>query len=69
MNCWHCERPSSGNCRFCGRALCRDHARTRPYIISAYPGENGPLALVVEDVLHCGVCRPREEPVALKGLR
>jgi hypothetical protein len=29
----------------------------------------GPLrALAVEDVLHCGVCRPREQPVDIPEL-
>jgi hypothetical protein len=34
-----------------------------------YQGRNGDLkALVVPDALYCGVCRPREDPIPLKGL-
>ena len=32
MNCWHCDRPAQGVCRFCGRGVCRDHARSLPHI-------------------------------------
>lgn len=68
MQCWHCERPAHGVCRFCGRALCREHAELRPNIVGLYGGERGPLhAVVVSDTLYCGVCRPEEEPVILNG--
>ncbi|MBI5830631.1 MAG: hypothetical protein HZB20_14075 [Chloroflexi bacterium] len=70
MNCWQCDRPAHGVCRFCGRGTCRDHARKMPYIMGIYQGENGEhKAVVVEDALYCGQCKPREDPVALKGLR
>jgi hypothetical protein len=69
MNCWHCERPAHAVCRFCGRALCKEHVRKMPYILEVYRGEAGPTkALVVADAVWCGVCRPKEDPVELPEL-
>lgn len=66
MQCWHCERPAQGICRFCGRALCREHVQTMPYIVGLLPGEEGvPQAVVVSNTLYCGVCTPEEDPVPL----
>jgi hypothetical protein len=69
MNCWHCDRPAHGVCQFCGRAVCRDHVRAMPFILAIYQSKGGEhKAVVVEDTLHCGVCKPREAPVTLKAL-
>lgn len=76
MNCWHCDRPSHGACAFCGRAVCKEHARTMPNFVAVYrglpgKGKDGPGALkaiAVEDALFCGVCRPREQPVDIPEL-
>jgi hypothetical protein len=68
MNCWICNLPSNGICRFCGRAICKEHARTMPFILQAFPNKEGLQGLVVADVLHCGVCRPRPDPVRLDFL-
>jgi hypothetical protein len=69
MNCWHCDRPAHGVCRFCGRGVCRDHARTMPYISELYHTQKGEQrALVVGDTLYCGVCQPKEDPVKIEGL-
>jgi hypothetical protein len=66
MNCHLCERTAAGVCRFCGRALCPDHFKTRPFIIAAMPGKLGGLAvLAVEDALHCGTCHPQEDFIEL----
>jgi len=70
MNCWHCERPAQGSCRFCGRGLCKDHAQTLPHIEVIYQGEQGThKALVVADALWCGVCKPKEDPIELPQLK
>jgi hypothetical protein len=70
MNCWHCERPAYGACRFCGRGVCKDHAQTLPHIEAIYQGEGGTLkALVVADALWCGLCKPKEDPVELPQLK
>jgi hypothetical protein len=68
MDCWHCRRTAVGVCRFCGRGICQDHARNRPYILEIYRGSEVTKALVVEDALHCGACTPRPDPVSLPEL-
>ena len=69
MNCWHCERPAHGTCRFCGRAVCKEHTQTLPHIEEIYQSEQGiHKALVVADALWCGVCQPKEDPVELPQL-
>ena len=41
MNCFFDDNPARGVCRFCGRAVCKDHADKRmPYITSVYVGAN-----------------------------
>lgn len=69
MHCWHCERPAHGNCKFCGRAICREHVSTLPHIVDIYASKDGaPKAVVVADALFCGVCKPRGEPIELSEL-
>jgi hypothetical protein len=56
-------------CRFCGRGICKTHARTKAFLFEAWE-RNGRLeGLAVPDALHCGVCKPRPEPVGLEFLR
>jgi hypothetical protein len=70
MNCWHCERPAYGTCRFCGRGLCKDHAQTLPHIEAIYRGQGAThKALVVADALWCGICKPKEDPIELPQLK
>ena len=69
MNCWHCDRPAHGTCKFCGRAVCKEHAQTMPDIIDIYHTRDGThKALVVADALYCGVCKPKDDPIVLEGL-
>jgi hypothetical protein len=69
MNCWHCRLVAVGACRFCGRGLCEDHVQSQPFVISLDRTTDGTSrALVVEDALYCGVCRPRADPVELPEL-
>jgi len=73
MDCWHCRRNAVGICRFCGRAVCENHAQTKPYILELYEPDGdetpgGLRALVVEDALYCGACTPRPDPIALPEL-
>ncbi len=69
MNCWHCDRPAHGTCRFCGRGVCKEHAQTLPHIIDIYRDDAGAYkALVVADALYCGTCQPKEDPVELPQL-
>lgn len=70
MDCWICKKTALGVCRFCGRGICQEHARFHPYILSLFasPRKEVVRALVVEDALHCGVCKPRPDPVELPEL-
>ncbi|TGE30964.1 hypothetical protein [Desulfosporosinus sp. Sb-LF] len=70
MNCWYCERPAHGVCRFCGRAVCKQHTTTMPSIISLYVNSIGlTKAIVVDDTLYCGICKLKEEPVEMPELK
>ena len=70
MNCIHCDRTAYATCRFCGRAICKDHIKLFPYIVGLYRGEDGnQKAIVVPDAVYCGICKPREQPVALPELK
>ena len=74
MECWTCSEPAAACCRFCGRATCRQHAQTLPFVITAWRGaaeaggraaQGAVNALVVEDAVFCGACRPHPAPVRL----
>lgn len=66
MKCWFCDKPARGTCRFCGRAVCEDHASEMPFILTIYVGENRvPKAVVVANALWCGQCRPQPEPIEM----
>ncbi|HVM10873.1 MAG TPA: hypothetical protein VM638_00155 [Actinomycetota bacterium] len=67
MDCWHCRRTAVGTCRFCGRGLCENHVATKPFILEVF-GRETTRALVVEEALFCGTCRPRPDPVDLPEL-
>ncbi len=67
MNCWHCDRPAHGACNFCGRGVCKDHAKSMPHIMTAYRTKNNRLKVIVADnALFCGICKPMEDPVELE---
>ena len=70
MHCWHCERPAHGACIFCGRAVCKEHAREMPHIVALYrDSKNAQKAIVTARALFCGVCEPREDPVEIPELK
>jgi hypothetical protein len=68
MQCWVCGLPAQGICRFCGRAICKEHARTLPFVLTAYGRHDEIMGLAVDDTLHCGVCRPQPRPIRLDFL-
>ncbi len=69
MDCWQCERPAHGVCIFCGRAVCKDHVQSIPNILSVFANKEGiKKAIVVQDALFCGICKPNEAPVTLDNL-
>ncbi len=68
MDCWHCRRTAVGVCRFCGRGVCEDHAKTEPFILELFRDDGSTQALVVEDALRCGGCTVRPDPIPLPEL-
>ena len=68
MDCWHCRKAAVATCRFCGRAVCENHAATRPFVLELFRGAGPTKALVVEDAIHCGACTPRADPIELPEL-
>ena len=70
MICWFCAKSARGTCRFCGRGVCEDHAKFGPFVlaVSRSASRERSEALVVEDALECGTCRPRPQPVPLPEL-
>ena len=70
MTCWSCAKSARGTCRFCGRGVCEDHARTGPFVLTVHTSASRQRteAIVVEDALQCGHCRPRPQPVPLPEL-
>ena len=68
MDCWHCKRSAVGTCRFCGRGVCEDHVKTKPFILDLFRGTDHTRALVVEDAVFCGACSPRPDPLDLPEL-
>lgn len=70
MTCFFCTRPARGVCRFCGRALCENHTRFAPFVLDIYRSHTRDRAeaLVTEDALSCGTCKPRPQPVVMPEL-
>jgi hypothetical protein len=68
MQCWVCGSPAQGVCRFCGRAICRDDAKTLPFFLDVFPSNGRLLGLALDDALYCGVCQPKPEPVPMEFL-
>lgn len=66
MQCFKCDQPAKGTCKFCGRGVCLDHMSQMPFILTIYIGkEQIPKAVVVADALYCGICRPQPEPIEM----
>jgi hypothetical protein len=68
MQCWICASPANAVCRFCGRAVCREDAKSHPFVLEVYPANGTLYGLGVEDAVHCGVCKPRPEPMRMEFL-
>jgi hypothetical protein len=56
-------------CRFCGRGVCKTHAKTKAFLFEAWYDAGSLRGLAVEDALHCGVCKVHPDPVDLEFLR
>jgi hypothetical protein len=70
MLCFFCAKAARGTCRFCARGLCEDHAQFGPFVLALNRSatRDRTEALVVEDALRCGTCRPRPQPVPMPEL-
>jgi hypothetical protein len=68
LDCWVCGAPASGVCRFCGRAVCRSDAKKQAFVLEVYESAGTHYGLAVEDALHCGVCKPKPDPVLMDFL-
>jgi hypothetical protein len=55
-------------CRFCGRAICRSDAKKHVFVLEVYESADTHYGLAVEDALHCGVCKPKPDPVLMDFL-
>jgi len=69
MRCWVGGEEAEGACKFCGRAVCKKHARTRAFLFETWQDGEHLRALVVQDALWCGVCQVRETPLEVDFLR
>ena len=47
MRCWVCGAQAEGVCRFCGRAVCKGHARTKPVLFEAWEQDGALKGLAV----------------------
>ncbi len=67
MVCHKCGEAAMGICKFCGRAVCKNHHSTsRLTMLAMYLGSNEtPKAVIVTNVLWCGTCHPQPEPIAV----
>jgi len=63
-----CGASADGVCRFCGRGICKTHARTQAFLFAAWPTADGLRGLAIEDALWCGVCHPRPDAIPMDFL-
>ena len=69
MKCWSCEQEARAACRFCGRFVCKQHAKTMPLFLAMFLGGNDtPKGLAVANVIWCGECEPQPEPIGMPEL-
>ncbi len=70
MICHKCGQPAIGVCQFCGRGVCQEHhTTTLPTMLAMYlGGHETPKAVVVSNVLWCGECEPRPDPIEMPEL-
>ena len=66
MHCWECEEAARASCSFCGRFVCKEHAKTMPTFLVMYlGGQTTPKGLAVANVIWCGICEPQPEPIEM----
>lgn len=59
MKCWFCENDARGNCKACGRALCRTHAHIHDVFTQCKTDTSTGYTSYyqVYGALKCGDCR------------
>lgn len=70
MQCIDCDTDANAICRFCGRAVCKRHLKTKPYC-SGYSAAGVKFvwtrqetAIRVADAVWCGVCEVEYPPAS-----
>jgi hypothetical protein len=48
--------------------VCRNDARIHPFVLEVYESGGTHFGLAVEDAIHCGVCKPKPDPVRMEFL-
>ena len=62
MKCILCDKEAQAICKFCGRAVCKEHMGEQRYP-SGFANKAGfwsprPNGVVVPDAVWCGLCHP-----------
>ena len=62
MKCVECEEEAVAICKFCGRAVCKEHIQVNVFV-SGYTSWGGAFSLTnnavrIEDAVWCGICHP-----------
>ncbi len=62
MKCIECGSDAVAICKFCGKAVCKEHVKTNLFI-SGYSAKMGSWnmeknAVRIEDAIWCGTCHP-----------
>lgn len=69
MICWECDQQARAACIFCGRFVCKEHAKSMPtFLVMFLGGESTPKGLAVANVIWCGICEPQPDPIAMPEL-
>jgi hypothetical protein len=68
MKCLQCDAQAHAVCKFCGRAVCRNHVQEKPYA-TGYSTATGfwtrrKNAVRVPDAVWCGSCHPEHHATA-----
>jgi hypothetical protein len=69
MLCWIGGEEAEGVCRFCGRGVCKAHAKTRAFLFETWDDAGALRGLAIEDALYCGECKVRPDPIDASFLR
>jgi hypothetical protein len=69
MRCWIGGEEAEGTCRFCGRAVCKRHAKMHSSLLQVWEDEGSLRGLAVEDALWCGICKIHPNPIDVDFLK